>query len=119
MTLYQGPLRCRPPGFPSGHLSRQWGTEVGQALRQQEHLPPPSVQSWAESSPGCQACFFSRKGQLPGPEQQPPGSRPAFSRLSHCPASALSIFPKRVQLSGSAAWVWGVCRKQLGVEDCL
>lgn len=26
---------------------------------------PPSVQSWEESSPGCQACFFSRKGKNP------------------------------------------------------
>lgn len=81
-----------PPSSKPPQQTR--GTQrSGQSLRQQKDLdsclrgfPPPSVWSWEESSPGCQACFFSRKGKNPW-------DSPAASLAQGRPSPGLPIAP--------------------------
>lgn len=104
-----GPFRCGPPGLLSRHR------DLGSAcLRGSPTLcmEPGGKQPWLPS------LLLLQKRQIPGTHQH--SLWPRANLLQASPLLRLhSIFPKRVQLPGSAAWVWGVCRRWLGAGDCL
>lgn len=88
MDPASGLFRCGPPGFPSQLQASSVDTGIW-AVPGSE-APPPSAWSLEASSPGCQACFFSRKGKSLRLTSSLSGPGPTFSRPPLCFASTAS-----------------------------
>lgn len=83
-----GPFRYGPPGFPS--QLQATSADIGIWAMPVSEAPPPSALSLEASRPGCQACFFSRKGKSQGLTSSLSGPGPTFSRPPLCSASTAS-----------------------------